>query len=375
MTLFQRYLFRQGFWPLLTTLAALAGLAVMTQSLSNIDLISDQGETALVFLWITLLAMPQVIALLTPIAVFLAVAIAMNRMMSDSELTVGAAAGLSRRERLSPFVRLAVYALLANLVVNLFVQPASFRQMREILYEIRTDVVANFMREGEFVRLGENVTFYTREIGEGGVMYDVFIEDGREDQAVAYSARRGVVARAETGPVMLLENGVRTELDAQGALAQLTFDSTEFDLSVFIDSSSAFAFKESDKYLPELLNPSASDVARARSRDDLYAEGHYRLSSPLYNLAFALMAAAAFLSVEHRRTGYTRYVIIAGASALILRLCGFAVQAAAASDSALNPVQYALPVAGCLGGLYLIARPGLKQRLTQRLRRRKAAPA
>lgn len=371
MNLFQRYTFGQVRTPFLATMGALTALAVLTQSLSNLDLVAEDGGAAFTFFQITLLAMPQVIALLMPIAVFLACAIAMNRMIGDSELTVGAAAGLSRRERLSPFLRLAIYAVIINLAINLFVQPASFRQMRELLYEIRTDVAASFMREGEFVRLGDNVTFYTREIGDGAVMNDVFIEDGRQDQAVAYSARRGVVARTETGPVMLLEDGVRTELDSQGSLTALSFDSTEFDLSVFIDSSAAFSFKDSDKYLPELLNPSAADIARARSRDDLYAEGHYRLSAPLYNLAFALLAAAAFLAVEHRRTGYTRFLIIAGASALVLRLAGFAVQAAAASDSALNPVQYVLPIGGCLVGLYLIARPGLKQRLTQRFNTRR----
>jgi len=367
MNLFQRYTFGQVRAAFFATMGALTGLAVLTQSLSNLDLLADGGSSAVALVQITLLAVPQVMALLMPIAVFLACAIAFNRMISDSELTVGAAAGLSRRQRLSPFLRVAIYAVILNLAINLFVQPASFRQMRELLYEIRTDVAANFMRAGEFVNLGENVTFYTREIGDGALMYDVFIEDGRENLAVAYSARRGVVVRAETGPVMLLEDGVRTELDAQGALAELTFDSTEFDLSVFIDSSASFTFKESDKYLPELLRPNASDIARARSRGDLYAEGHYRLSSPLYNLAFALLAAAAFMAVEHRRTGYTRFILIAGASALVLRLAGFAVQAAAASDSALNVMQYVLPLGGCLAGLYLIARPGLRQRLDRRL--------
>ncbi len=374
MNLFQRYTFGQVRGPFLATMGALTGLAVLTQSLSNIDLVAEDGGTAFALFQITLLATPQVMALLMPIAIFLACAIAMNRMISDSELTVGAAAGLSRRERLSPFLRMAIYAVIINLGINLFVQPASFRQMREVLYEIRTDVVANFMREGEFVRLGENVTFYTREIGDNGVMYDVFIEDGSEDLAVAYSAQRGVVVRADTGPVMLLENGVRTWLDEQGGQTAVTFDSTEFDLSVFIDSSASFTFKESDKYLPELLDPSASEIARARSREDLYAEGHYRLSAPLYNLAFALLAMAAFMAVEHRRTGYTRFIIMAGAAALILRLAGFALQAAAASDSALNPLQYVLPLGGCMTAIYLIVRPGLKQRLTRRFRSLKASP-
>ena len=356
MNLFQRYVFRQAFWPFLGTMAALSGIAVLTQSLSNLDLIAEQNETALIFFGVTLLAMPQVIALLMPIAVFLACAISLNRMIGDSELTVGAAAGLSRRQRISPFVRLAIYAVMANLIINLFVQPASFRQMRELLYEIRNDIVAGFMREGEFIALGDGVTFYTREITDSSLMRDVFIEDRRGDRSIAYTAQRGIAAQSDRGPVLLLENGERTERDVTGALTSLTFESSEFDLSTFIDSTSAFAFKDSDKYLPELLDPSPADIARAKSKDDLFAEGHYRLSAPLYNLTFALFAIAAFMAVEHRRTGYVRYMIIAGAAALVLRLVGFAVQAAAASDDSLNVVQYLLPILGSGGAILVITR-------------------
>lgn len=366
-------MFRQLLWPFLATISALSGLAVLTQSLTNLDLLAERGETALVFLWITLLAMPQVVALLLPIAVFLAVAIGLNRLVGDSELTVSAAAGLSRRQRLTPVVRLAIWVLIANLLINLFAQPASFRQMRELLYEIRTDIAAGFMRDGEFIPLGEGVTFYARDIGDDSVMYDVFIEDGRAGESSAYAARRGVIVQSEQGPVMLLEDGVLTRTDDQGALSSLTFERYEFGLTEFIDSSAAFLFKESDKYLSELLDPSAADIARARSAEDLYAEGHYRLSAPLYNLAFALIAAAAFFAVEHRRTGYVRFVIIAGVSALMLRLAGFAVQAAAASDDALNPVQYAIPIFGIVAALVLIGRSSALKRLFNRVPTRRAA--
>ncbi len=371
MTLFQRYMFRQLLWPFLGTIASLSGLAILTQSLSNLDLLAERGETALSFLWITLLAMPQVIALLLPIAVFLAVAIGLNRLVGDSELTVGAAAGMSRRQRLTPVVRLALWVLIANLLINLFVQPASFRQMRELLYEIRTDIAASFMRDGEFVSLGGNVTFYAREIDDDSVMYDIFIEDGRAGEAAAYAARRGVIVQAERGPVMLLEDGVLTRTDDQGVLSSLTFERYEFELTEFIDSSAAFLFKESDKFLSELLAPSPTDIARSRSAEDLYAEGHYRLSSPLYNLAFALIAAAAFFAVEHRRTGYVRFVILAGVSALMLRLAGFAVQAAAASDSSLNTLQYGLPLVGMGVALGLIGRSSARQRIFNRISMRR----
>lgn len=366
MTLFQRYAFRQALWPFLGAVAALGGLAVLTQSLSNLDLVADQRDATLRFVWITLLAMPQVIALLIPVAVFIACAMAFNRLNSDSELIIGAAAGMSRRQRLTPFLRLAAYAILLNLVINLFVQPASFRQMREQVFEIRTDIAASLMRPGEFVSMGDGVSFYAREIGEDQVLRGVFIEDGRGTSATAYAARRAVIARSDRGPVMLLEDGVLTQLDESQTLASLTFDRYEFDLGAFIDTSSAFFFKESDRFLPELLRPSAADKARARHANDLAAEGHYRLASPLYSLTFALIAAAAFLSVEHRRTGYMRFILIAGASALLLRLVGFAVQAGASGNADLNVVQYAVPLFGAAAALWLIARPNRGVRQSRR---------
>ena len=357
MTLFQRYTFRQALWPFLGAMAALTGLAVLTQSLSNLDLMAERGETALVLITITVLAMPQVIALLLPIALFLAVAIALNRLTSDSELTVAAAAGMSRFQRVSPFVRLAIYVVLANLVINLFVQPASFRLMREQLFEIRTDLAASFMREGEFVPLGDQVTFYVREISDDTVLNDVFIMDDRTGQSAAYAARRGRIAATDRGPVMLLEDGVRTQVDQSGVLTNLSFDNTMVELTLFVDNTASLFFKESDKYLPELLRPTPADIARAGGKRRLHAEGHYRLSAPLYNLAFALIALAAYMSGEHRRIGYGRNLIIAGASAVVLRLIGFAVQAAAESDDAMNAVQYLVPLIGIISAIAMIGRP------------------
>lgn len=357
MKLFQRYAFRQAILPFMTTLAALTGLAILTQSLSNLNILANRAETLLVFLWVTLLAVPQIVALLMPIAVFIACAAALNRMMSESELTVAAAAGLSRSQRLSPFLRVAVYATLINLGVNLFVQPAAYREMRQAIYEVRTDIAASVMRPGEFVTMGVDVTFYARTLSDGGVMRDVFIEDGRGISSTAYSARHGQIVRAERGPVMLLRDGVVSQIDESGTLSSLTFDSYEFDLTAFVDPTDAFFFKESDRYLPELFNPSPGEAARARGRNNLVAEGHYRLSAPLYNLAFALIAMAAFLSGPPRRTGYARSVAMAGACALIVRLTGFAVQAGAASSPELNWVQYAIPVAAIIGALIVIHRP------------------
>jgi len=116
-------------------------------------------------------------------------------------------------------------------------------------------------------------------------------------------------------------------------------------------------FKDSDKFLHELIWPDSASLARSRGLERPLAEAHYRLSAPLYNLMAVLIAAAAFLAGDYQRTGYGRRVLAAVAAALTLRLLGFAMQSASADDPAWNIAQYLIPLIGSVGALAVIYAP------------------
>lgn len=355
MILVQRYMFRQLLVPFVTASTAFAALALLTQSLSNFEFISNYRETGFTFVKVTLLALPQLVALLSPFALFIAVLAGLSRLYSDSEATVASAAGLSRWGVLSPVLRLAVLAAILNLGINLFVQPLAYQEMRRSVYELRTDVAASLVRPGEFASLGAGVTLYAREADGNGRMADIFIHDARDpDEVSTYAAREGVIVRGELRPTMVLVDGNVQQVEDTGALNFLTFDRYEFDLGDFVDPQFIFFLKESDRFLHELFYPDATAIARARGTERLLAEAHYRLSSPLYNIALAMIAAAAFMAGTHSRLGNTRKVIIAVGIALTVRLAGFAAQSAAADDPVFNHVQYAIPVLAIIGAVMLI---------------------
>jgi lipopolysaccharide export system permease protein len=355
MILVQRYMFRQLLMPFVTAATAFAALALLTQSLSNIEFISNYRETAFTFIKVTFLALPQLVALLSPFALFIAVLAGMSRLYSDSEATVASASGLSRWGVLSPVFRLAVLAAILNLGVNLFIQPLAYQEMRRSVYELRTDVAASLVRPGEFANLAAGVTLYARESDGNGRMADIFIHDARDpDEVSTYAAREGVIVRGAERPSMVLIDGNVQQVDEAGALNFLTFDRYEFDLGDFVDPQLIFFFKESDRFLHELFYPDATALARARGSERLLAEAHYRLSGPLYNIALALIAAAAYMSGPHSRMGNSRKVVVAVAIALTVRLSGFAVQSAASDDPMYNYVQYAIPLLAIACALVMI---------------------
>ncbi len=93
MTLFGRYMFRQvanAFIIILLTLTIVVWLAT---ALKELDLITSHGQGILLFLQMTLLSLPSLMALIAPNAMLMAALYTLDRMNGDSELIVMTASG------------------------------------------------------------------------------------------------------------------------------------------------------------------------------------------------------------------------------------------------------------------------------------------
>lgn len=345
MRLIERYLFRQLLTPTLLAAAALGAVGLLSQSLGQLDIIIEQRQTAWVFLKVIVLAMPQLLNLILPIAVFVAALIGLNRLHAEHELVVCYAAGMSRWRVMAPGMRLAVMATLVGLLINLWVQPAAYRAMREIFYAAKTDLAATLVREGEFTEPAPRLTVYGQTVESDGKILNLFIHHRTEKGgATTYTAREGRITYRGGQPVLVMHNGSNQEFSRTGVLNYLSFEEYALDLTPFLRTRDGVTYEASDRYLHELIFPDLSKPYERKNRDKLAAEGHARLASPLYSIAFMAMAFAAVLGSSFSRLGYGRRIAVAGAVAALVRIIGFAVQSACEDSPGLNVLQYLIPV-------------------------------
>ena len=345
MRLIDRYLLRQLVAPVVLATLALTGVALLSQSLAGLDLIVNQRQSALVFLKVTLLYMPQLINLVLPIALFVAALVALNRLHTEQEIVVCYAGGLSRWRVISPAMRLACTVALLALIMNLFVQPLAMRTLRQELFEVRTDLAATLVREGEFTEPAPGLTVYAQNVDSGGNLRNLFLQQVRRDGSeTTYSAASGRIARSQGRPVLILRDGSNQELSSRGVLNYLTFRSYTFDLGSLSNADELVHFKPSDRYLHELLFPDVAQDWERRTRLELLAEGHARLASPLYNIAFMTLALQAILGGGFSRLGYGRRIAVVSAIAALARILGFQIQAACEDEAWLNIGQYIVPM-------------------------------
>lgn len=344
MNRLQRYLFSTMARTVFMIVGGLALLALLSQGLSQTDLLVENRQAALTYLKVVLLGAPQIMALLLPIGVFIATIWSLNQLHRDSEIVVAEAAGMTRWQIASPVLRLAVLAALAQLCVNLWVQPTAQRQMKETIAVARADIATSLVRPGAFTSASDQLTLFTRE-ASGGVLRGIYISDARDAQAPTdYLARTGVMVEIDGAPAIVMTDGQIQQMDSNGSLSTLDFDQYAFDLTPFLAEQGETPLKSSDRYLHELLFPDLTNFFQRQDADKYVAEGHGRLAGPLVAIVMAMIGISAVLGGDFSRRGYGQRIGIATGGAIAMLAVQLSVQAEAASDPALNIVQYLLPV-------------------------------
>ncbi len=337
---------RQMMVPMIFATVGMTVVIWLTQSLDMIDLVINRGQSALIFAQLSVLILPFILTNILPIAVFVAVLYGLHRMREDSELVVMNASGLSIWGLIWPVVIFGLLATMIGYALNLYFMPAGYRTMKDMVYEIREDLAGLLLREGEFINPADGITVYIGSAPPGSDLFDLMVHNSSDPSGpITYLARRGAFVRTESGPRLVMEDGTILHRDAEANnVSLLQFESYTFDLTQFMDQGGRNSRDLSERYLHELLRPDVSRNWDRRNLERLYAEAHDRLSSPLYNLALALIPFVAIVCGTFNRRGYTGRVAIAMGVAVSVRLAGFGVHGMLAGMPLLTPLLYFIPL-------------------------------
>ena len=319
-------------------------------------MLATQGQSFYIFLTVTALALPMLMLVIAPIALFIAIVFTLNRLSADSELIVMNAAGVSRWSIFRPLFALTMIVATLTVLVSAEVGPWTLRTLREQIAKVNADIVSNVAIPGRFMTMDRGLTFHIRERGPNGLMLGIFVYDARTpENETTYIAERGRIAQDGTTAYLILDQGVMQRRQGQSKSPSfIEFQRYAFDMSQ-LTSNANVLYRATDRSLYDLLTVSASDEAYRQDPGRFRAELHKRLSSPLFPIA-AFILAFAFLG-EARTTRQNRGLAIAGAAGAfaLVEILGFGTSGFIAKNAALTPITYIVPLAGILYGLLMIA--------------------
>jgi lipopolysaccharide export system permease protein len=349
MTLFSRYVFRQvanAFVIILVTLTTIVWLAT---ALKQLDLLVSQGQGFTLFLKMTFLSLPSLMALIAPNAMLMASLYTLDRLNGDSELIVMTAAGAPIWRIGAPFVLLAAMVCVVILISNLYVMPASMRALRALITQVRADVISQVLQPGRFSSTEPGLTFHIRDRSPTGDLLGLLVHDERDDQQVmSYLATRGRIISNDDGAFLVMFDGHvhRYEPKTPDKGVQIVhFDQYVLnisDLSPQEDTSKEPRPRE--RYLSELLNPDPGLLKQKGAAGQLRTELHDRFATPFYPMLFAFLAIAILGHARTTRESRWAQILLAAGIAVGLRVSGLIGANLVTLSAAATPLVYLIPI-------------------------------
>jgi lipopolysaccharide export system permease protein len=368
MSLLERYILKITFNAFAACLVALTGVIWITQALRELDLLTGKGQTIVMFLTVTSLSLPTLITIIAPVALFIATIYALNKLNSDSELIVMSAAGMPPRKLMKPFFALSAVVCVIVGFMTIYVMPASFQELRDLVTRIRADFVSNMVKEGQFTSLDNGITFHYREKA-GDALLGIFMQDLRDkEKPVVYLAERGQAVEMNGNSYLVLEKGSvhRKEPNSKDT-SIVAFERYAVDLSAFNQDGGDVIYKPRERNTMQLFAPDTGEAYYQFQEGRFRAELHDRLSSWLYPLALMMIAFAALGDAQTTRQGRGFAIAAAVVGVVVLRVAGFAASSAVVRTPWAIIAVYGAPLLAIGLSLMLTLRGSTFRRLRARL--------
>lgn len=369
-TILSRYIFRQTAGAVLLILLSLTGVVWIALALRQLNLVTSQGQDTLLFIKMTFLALPNLMALIAPVALLVASIHVLNRLNGDSELIVMTAGGGTIWTIARPLMLVALLISIAVGLSNHFVLPWSLRSLREHVIQVRTDLITQVIQPGRFSSPENNLTFHIRDRARDGELKGLVMHDAREQKQVStFLAERGWIIKQDGSAYLMMENGhILRRSGPEEPVRIIEFQRYVVDLARFEAKEQGPELKPRERYYHELVRPAENDELWKRQPGLLRAELHERFSSPLYPFAFVMLTVAFIGQAQTTRQNRVQSIVLAFLLSAGCRLGGLAGTNLVALRPSATWIVYAIPLGAMLLGM-AAAQRGMRRRKQTRLGR------
>ena len=349
------YVLVQLLGPVAVLTLLLTSVIWLVSILPLLDLVIAKGQSASTLLYLILLILPTPLVIIMPIAFFFATLFTLQRLQAESELVVMASAGFSLRQLAMPVLGAAVIVMVLTYACVLFLAPAGQRIMGDKLLDIRADVAGALLNEGEFNTPSLGLTVFIRQLSSTGEIRGILVHNNHDRaHPITYLAEKGILAKTPAGTRLIMRDGTIENGGKNGQQLQvLHFETYILNLDQFSGPTRYTLRKKEERYLGELFWPSEPGLSE-KYRQQFFAEGHSRLSQPLYCLAFALIAMAAVLRGRRQRGSVALRLTMGSFAAAGLRIAGYGVTGLAQRHPSLVLMFYLLPLIGAVGAIIVL---------------------
>jgi len=301
----------------------LVGVYWINRAVILLDRYLAEGQAGGPVLEMAVLSLPAIMAIVLPVAGFVAATFVTNRLHADSELVVVQATGFSTYRLARPFAVFGIALTAVMLLLGHVVVPETFKRISRIEADLAAAISARLLVPGSFQSPVAGVTVYVRDIAPDGTLEGLLLTDRREAvRETTYSAHRALLVRHAEGPRLVMFDGMAQTIEtATGRLGITEFDTATVGIGTLVDAPAERRVDYRSLSTWSLLHPTEDMSARTgRSVAHLFREAHLRSTEALLSVGAVLVGFAALMLGGFSRFGLWRQIVLAVLLIVLVKL-------------------------------------------------------
>jgi len=292
-----RYIFKEIAYPFIIILFILTFVLLMGKILQIMDLVINKGVSVFSILKIIFFLLPSFMLFTVPIALLIAILIAMGRLSADNEITALKTSGISLMQIYYPVAIASLITFAFTIFTSYFLVPQSNFATKRLLFNIVQQNATIGIKEKVFNADFKGFLFYAEKIPDNkNYMEGIIVSDNRiiGEQNTILAKKAYLVSDPESMKVKLtLEDGsIHTVSSDLKNYRKIDFKSYDINLDLStalasIDESSKSSTEMTVRELLAKMKKPGMDPAAIR---ELAIEVHKKFTIPLSCIFFGMLA-------------------------------------------------------------------------------------
>jgi lipopolysaccharide export system permease protein len=292
------YIFYELAGPFCLGLLVFTFVLLMNKILRLVDLLINKGVSLGEVFTLIWYLMPSFLVLTLPMAILLAILIALGKFSSDAELMAMKASGVSLYQMLPPFAVLCIAGFLVTNALTLYLLPKGNYAFRTELVDIARKHSDANLEEGVFIDAFDGFVLYINSFDKNeNKVHGIFLIDKRDPklQTVIVAQRADIIADQNNTNIFF-------KLD-QGTIHRFNPKSFNYEYAQFnkydmniplqdLDDDQDFKIKYKEMDIQVLWRLARERSEQQRSAIHINVEIQKRLSFPFACLVFGILGVA-----------------------------------------------------------------------------------
>jgi len=301
-----RYIMREVLSPTLLCIVVFTLVLVLGRAVKLIDMIINKGVAPTDILVLLATLLPTFFSISLPLAFLMGIMIGLGRMSADSEIVALKSAGIGLAKISVPIFALALIFALLTGATNIWAKPWGYKSFATKSFEIVRQQATIGLQPRIFMNQFNDLVLYANEIDDRrNQLQGLFIVEKNPQSTSWVFADNGHILtdeKSETVTIRLYDGVIHRQQAASADNYQL-IHFRSYDIQPQVSELTGPALRAmKPKELPSAtLWANIASEEDPGKKQDLQAELHLRLSSPLAPLLFALFGLP--FSMQSHRSG------------------------------------------------------------------------